>query len=76
MVSRTANTTNAREGGNEMNDYTITLTYDQFTITTVIYADNEEEAKRLALSKLTQDEGLSLGEPIGYSLELEGVFTQ
>jgi hypothetical protein len=59
-----------------MNDYTITLTYDQFTITTVIYADNEEEAKRLALSKLTQDEGLSLGEPIGYSLELEGVFTQ
>jgi len=59
-----------------MNDYTITLTYDQFTITTVIYADNEEEAKRLALSKLTQDEGLSLGEPIGYSLELEGVFTR
>jgi hypothetical protein len=59
-----------------MNDYTITLTYDQFTITTVIYADNEEEAKRLALSKLTQDEGLSLGEPISYSLELEGVFTQ
>lgn len=59
-----------------MNDYTITLTYDQFTITTVIYADNEEEAKRLALSKLTQDEGLSLGEPIGYSLELEGVFTK
>ena len=59
-----------------MNDYTITLTYDQFTITTVIYADNEEQAKRLALFKLTQDEGLSLGEPISYSLELEGVFTQ
>ena len=59
-----------------MNDYTITLTYDQFTITTVIYADNEEEAKRLALSKLTQDEGLPLGEPIGYSLEMEGVFAQ
>ena len=59
-----------------MNDYTITLTYDQFTITTVIYADNEEEAKRLVLSKLTQDEGLPLGEPIGYFLEMEGVFAQ
>ena len=55
-----------------MNDYTVTLVYDQFIITTVIYADNEEEAKRFALQKLTQDEGLPLGEPIGYWLELEG----
>ena len=55
-----------------MNDYTITLVYDQFIITTVIYADNEEEAKRYALQKLTQDEGLPLGEPIEYQLEHEG----
>jgi hypothetical protein len=57
-----------------MNDYTITLVYDQFAITTVIYADNEEEAKRLALVKLTQDEGLPLGEPMEYRLTLEGSF--
>ena len=57
-----------------MNDYTITLVYDQFAITTVIYADNEEEAKRLALVKLTQDEGLPLGEPMEYQLTLEGGF--
>jgi hypothetical protein len=55
-----------------MNDYTITLVYDQFIITTVIYADNEEEAKRYALQKLTQDEGLPLGEPMEYQLEHEG----
>lgn len=57
-----------------MNDYTVTLVYDQFNITTVIYADNEEEAKRLALQKLTQDEGLQLGEPMEYQLEHEGTF--
>ena len=57
-----------------MNDYTVTLVYDQFVITTVIYADNEEEAKRYALQKLTQDEGLPLGEPMGYQLEHEGTF--
>lgn len=55
-----------------MNDYTIELEYDQFVIRTVIYANNEEEAKRFALQKLTQDEGLPLGEPIGYWLQLEG----
>jgi hypothetical protein len=57
-----------------MNDYTIKLVYDQFVITTVIYADNEEEAKRLALWKLTEDEGLNIGEPMYYELELEGTF--
>ena len=57
-----------------MNDYTVTLVYDQFTITTVIYCDNEEEAKRLALQKLTQDEGLPLGEPMEYQLKHEGTF--
>jgi hypothetical protein len=57
-----------------MNDYTITLVYDQFNITTVIYADNEAEAKRLALSKLNQDEGLPVGEPMEYQIELEGTF--
>ena len=57
-----------------MNDYTINLVYDQFVITTVIYADNEEEAKRLALRKLTEDEGLSIENPMYYELELEGTF--
>ena len=57
-----------------MNDYTITLVYDQFNITTVIYADDEEQAKRYALQKLTQDEGLNIGEPMEYQLELEGQF--
>lgn len=57
-----------------MNDYTVTLVYDAFTITTIIYADNEDEAKRLSLQKLTQDEGLSLGEPMEYQLEHEGTF--
>ena len=55
-----------------MNDYTATLVYDQFIITTVIYADNEEEAKRFAFQKLTQDEGLSLDEPMEYQLTHEG----
>ena len=59
-----------------MNDYTITLVYDQFIITTVIYADNEEEAQRLAHNKLTEEEGLPLGEPMGYRIELEGTFAQ
>jgi hypothetical protein len=57
-------------------DYTVTLVYDLFTITTVIYADNEEEAKRFALQKLDQECGLSLGEPMEYQLELEGVFNE
>ena len=55
-----------------MNDYTVTLVYDQFNITTVIYADNEDEAKRLSFQKLTQDEGLSLDEPMEYQLQHEG----
>ena len=36
-----------------MNDYTVVMAYDQFTITTVIYADSEEEAMRLAMQKMT-----------------------
>ena len=56
-----------------MNDYTITLVYDLFNIVTVVYADNEEEAKRFALQKLDQECGLPLGEPMEYQLELEGV---
>jgi len=55
-----------------MNDYTVTLTYDYFSIITVSYADTEEEAKRLALQKLTQDEGLPLGDPIDWQVTLEG----
>jgi hypothetical protein len=57
-------------------DYTVTLVYDLFTITTVIYADNEDEAKRFALQKLDQECGLPLDEPMEYQLELEGVFNE
>ena len=57
-----------------MNDYTVDLCYDFFIITTVIYADDEEEAKRLALQKMRQDEGLPLGEPNYYQLQWEGEF--
>ena len=59
-----------------MYDYTVTLVYDQFSITTVIYAEGADEAKRYALQKLTQDEGLTLGEPMYYELTLEGEFVQ
>ena len=57
-----------------MNDYTITLVYDQLNITTVIYADDEEQAKRYALQKLDEN-GINLGEPMEYQLTLEGRFT-
>ena len=57
-----------------MKDYTVTLVYDLFTITTVIYAENEEEAKRFSLQKLDQECGLPLDEPMEYQLELEGEF--
>jgi hypothetical protein len=58
-----------------MNDYTITLVYDLLNITTVIYADDEEQAKRYALQKLDEN-GINLGEPIEYQLELEGSFSE
>ena len=58
-----------------MNDYTITLVYDLFNITTVVYADNEAEAKKFALQKLDQECGLPLDEPMEYQIKLEGVFT-
>lgn len=57
-----------------MKDYTVTMAYDQFSITTVIYADNEEEAQRLAMQKMTQDEGLPLDYPQGWEIVLEGEF--
>ena len=50
-------------------DYTITLVYDLFNITTVVYADNEDEAKRFALQKLDQECNISLGEPMEYQIE-------
>ena len=59
-----------------MKDYTITLVYNLFTITTVIYADNEDEAKRFALQKLDQECGLPLDEPMEYQIKLEGVFNE
>lgn len=59
-----------------MNDYTMTLVYDLFNITTVVYADNEEEAKRFALQKLDQECGLPLSEPMEYQITLEGKFSE
>jgi hypothetical protein len=56
-----------------MNDYTVTLVYDLLNITTVIYADNEEEAKRYAIQKL-DEHAINLGEPMEYQIELEGSF--
>jgi len=53
----------------------MTLVYELFSITTVVYADNEDEAKRFALQKLDQECGLPLGEPMEYQLQLEGKFT-
>lgn len=57
-----------------MKDYTVIMAYDQFSITTVIYADNEEEAQRLAMQKMTQDEGLFLNYPQAWEIVLEGEF--
>ena len=59
-----------------MNDYTVVMAYDQFTITTVIYADSEEEAMRLTMQKMTQDEGLPLDYPQAWEITLEGEFVK
>ena len=72
---RRSSSTSERVRVQDMNDYTITLVYDLFNITTVVYADNEAEAKRFALQKLDQECGLPLDEPMEYQIELEGVFT-
>lgn len=57
-----------------MNDYTVTLVYDLFNITTVVYADSEEEASKFALQKLDQECGIPLGAPQAWRFVLEGVF--
>ena len=57
-----------------MNDYTVTLVYDLVIISTVVYADNEDEAKRFALQKLDQECGIPCLEPQEWRFELEGVF--
>ena len=54
-----------------MNDYSVTLVYDYFTINTVAYADDEEQAKRVALQILDL-QGLNPGEPQEYQITLEG----
>lgn len=54
-----------------MNYYTVTLVYDLFVITTLIYADNEEEAKRYAIQVLDEG-GVNIGEPQEYQIEHEG----
>ena len=57
-----------------MNDYTVTMVYDQFNITTVVYAENEEEAQMITMQKMTQDEGLKIGYPVDWDIVLEGRF--
>jgi len=59
-----------------MNDYTVELCYNQFIITTIITADDEAEAERVALQFLTQDEGLNVGEPNYYQIQWEGSFAK
>ena len=56
-----------------MNDYTVTLVYELFNITTIVYADNEEQASKFALQKLDQECGIPLGVPQEWRFELEGV---
>ena len=43
-----------------MNDYDVIFSFDLFTIHTTISADDDEQAERYAMQKLTQDEGLNL----------------
>lgn len=54
-----------------MNYYTIEMVYEQFIITTGVFADSEEEAKPTAFQFLTQTEGLPLGEPNEYRVHVD-----
>ena len=56
-----------------MDYYTVEMVYDLFVITTGVWVDNEEEAKRTAFQFITQDEGLPLGaEPNEYRVARAG----
>lgn len=57
----------------KMDYYTVDMVYDLFIITTGVWVDNEEEAKRTAFQFITQDEGLPLGaEPNEYRVARAG----
>ena len=59
-----------------MNDYDVTLTFDQFSIYTCISADDEEMAERFALQKL-DEEGLNLyGWKYEATIEKQGEFVR
>ena len=59
-----------------MNDYDVTLTFDQFIIITCISADDEDMAERFALQKL-QEEGLNLfGWKYEATIEKQGEFVR
>jgi len=59
-----------------MNDYNVTLTFDQFIIITCIYADDEDMAERFALQKL-QEEGLNFyGRKYEATIEKQGEFVK
>ena len=56
--------------------YNVTLVHDLFTITTLVTADNEEEAVKTAEQFFTQDQGLPgwVADHGGAQVELEAVF--
>ena len=60
-----------------MNDYTVTFIMDYFSVTTVISADDEEQAERLATQWLAEN-GLNLGEfkVLDVNMTLEGVWAR
>ena len=59
-----------------MNDYDVTLTFDQFIIITCISADDEDMAERFALQKL-EEEGLRLyGWKYEATIEKQGEFVR
>ena len=60
-----------------MNDYTVTFIMDYFSVATVISADDEEQAERLATQWLAEN-GLNLAEfkVLDVNMTLEGVWTR
>lgn len=58
------------------NFYNVTLVHDQFTITTMVVADDKESAIRMA-DQFLQDQGLPswiADDSLSVQVELEGVF--
>jgi hypothetical protein len=59
-----------------LKDYDVQIVFDQFIIFTAVDAHDEDEAKRVAWQKLTQDEALNLQVhvPIEYKVEWQGEY--